>query len=139
MGRVHANKYRSAYFANVCVRGGAEVTIRSIEPVGPRGGLEVTDFSVVPETDDSRSILGGSRKRLRDEPSYSGGRTVVTSCTSEHRANLFVEVYKPGREDAEAREFTIEYAHGDRHRSAKLLFGFGLCEEASCDDVDPLQ
>jgi hypothetical protein len=139
MTSVHANKYRTAYFSDVCVSGPGKITIRFIKPVKPRGGLAVTDFSVVPTKDDNTAILGGSNKRLREEPSYRGLKTVAASCASQHHADLFVEIYKPRTDDAGADEFAIDYVSDGDHRSTKVRFGFQLCEKVDCDIVDAEQ
>ncbi|NRQ50765.1 hypothetical protein [Aeromicrobium stalagmiti] len=132
LGSVDAKEYRSAYFGSVCVSGPGKVTIRSIAPIDPQGGLKVTDFSVVTRRDDA-ALLGASNGRLRDEPSFQGGHTVTTTCPGEPYAELFVEVYKPGLADTGAHEFTITYDSDGDTRSTKLRFGFGLCTSNTCD------
>jgi hypothetical protein len=139
MTSVHASKYRSVCFSDVCVSSPGEITIRSIKPVKPLGGLAVTDFSVVAMKDDSTAILGASRRRLRDEPSYRGVETVSAPCAGQRHADLFVEMYKPRAEDAGADEFVIDYTSDGEHRSTELRFGFRLCEKVDCDTVDAEQ
>lgn len=125
-------QHRSAYFGSVCISERGSVKIRSIEPIKARGGLQVTDFSVVK---GHSGTLGAAPGRLRDEPSYKGSATVTTRCANAGYANLFVEVYKPRTENAWAQEFRINYASGGHDRSTRLRFGFGLCEQTQ-DDCD---
>ena len=131
LGSVGAKEYRSAYFASICVSAPGEITIRSIEPVEPVGGLRVTDFSVV-STKSRAAILGAASGRLRDEPSYLGTETVTASCSGQNYADLFVELYKPRPEDASAGEFTIKYDSDGDHREAPLLYDLSLCEGDDC-------
>jgi len=125
-------KYYAAYFGNVCVSARGSATIRSIVPVHPHGGLRVTDFSVV--KDDGQS-LGNSPGRLRNERSYRGSSRVTLVCDRTDQANLFVEVYKPRAENAWAREYRINYESDGHFRTARLRFGFGVCEQSqdSCN------
>lgn len=133
LGFIKAKDHESAYFGSACLNEPGRVTIRSIEPVAPRGGLRVTDFSVVPLVDTGEGTLGASSRRLRDEPSYRGGATLRAQCADDDFANVYVEVYKPRSEDAVAREFTITYDSEGRRKTAPLLYGFGLCEKDGCD------
>jgi hypothetical protein len=130
---VEAQTYQSAYFGSACLSKPGQVTIRSIEPVEPRGGLTVTDFSVVGVKNDGKAILGTSDRRLRLEPSYRGGTTVTAPCATDDYVDVFVEVYKPGTEDAAAQDFIATYdSDGDR-RTVPLHFGFSLCELDECE------
>jgi hypothetical protein len=134
LGLVGTREYRSVYVGSLCVSEPGQVTVTSIEPADPRGGLDVTDFSVVPRGDDM-AILGAAGGRLRDEPSYHGTKTVTVPCSTSRGADLFLELYKPGDRDAETPEFIVHYDSDDDDRTARLRFGFGLCRQEQCDGV----
>jgi hypothetical protein len=111
----------------VCVSEGKEAKIRSVEPVDPHGGLEVTDFSVVPV---GAGVPGAQPGRLQVESTYRGSDMVSGRCDQDQSAaDLAIEVLKPRAEDAWASEYEIKYEIGRVTGSARIRFGFGVCEK----------
>jgi hypothetical protein len=122
-----ANRYYTVLVGQVCVIEPGSAKILTVEPVDPHGGIEVTDFSVVPS---DVVAPGANPGRLRDEPTYGGSDTVSDGCTNgEGTSDLALETLKPRAEDAWASEYRINYEIDGETNSERIRFSFGVCEE----------
>ncbi len=128
------NQYYFFASGQVCLDGEGSAKIISVEPVGSHGGLQVTDFAVLPHPSTER--MGADPGRLRDDEAYSGPKTIAEVCKSgTSTSELYLELLKPRKEDAWAREFDLKYEIDDHQGSTRIQLGLGICEK-KLDDCD---
>ena len=126
------DRFHVAYAGSLCVEHGDMVTITSIEPRDAHGGLEVSAFSVFQRPSD-HAVGAEPGDRLGDMPDYFGGQTVGSVCKKGPLEEIALELYKPGRRDAWASDFTVYYVVDGRARTTNLRLGVALCEKKGCN------
>ncbi|MGO4257858.1 hypothetical protein [Marmoricola sp. RAF53] len=122
--------------------GAASITIERIEPVGPAGGISVTDFAV---TQPGRQVEGFAARRLASLYGTSMTHEVVTPCARDgtiagaNLNDLSIELNKPAGTNATARGFEAVYRTRAGVRRVPIHFRINLCQSplGSNDCVAP--
>lgn len=121
----------------VCASGPGAVTITSVTPVNPVGGIRVKAFAVRRNPNDEhppQDQLGDDRRPL-SAVGFGHSHAVNTVCGADPGAGyeLGLELVKPSPAPASAAGWQIRYRSGDGAGTMTFPFGMVLCSRLRAD------
>jgi hypothetical protein len=134
----------------LCLSSPGRVTITSVEPIHPRGGLTVQAFAVRPNPSIATppgGMVGDDRTTLWRLGFAKGHHVVTTACGSPGSGKgveLAVQATRPGPEDAASDAWRISWRSATSSGSVDFPLAVELCGEKTaaapaCERLDPLR
>ena len=119
----------------VCLDRPGNVTVYSVRPKDPTGGLTVTDFALRPNPAWHHHNMLGDQVGTLSDAWFHGVRRVTLVCEAKtgRSSELGLQVTKTGQGNGTSRSFIIRWHSRDRSGSLTVPFALVLCAGPTAD------
>jgi hypothetical protein len=119
----------------VCLDRPGNVTVDSVRPKDPTGGLTVTDFALRPNPAWHHHNMLGDQVGTLSDAGFHGVRRVTLVCEAKtgRSSELGLQVTKTGQGNGTSRSFIIRWHSRDRSGSLTVPFALVLCAGPTAD------